>query len=183
MAAEVDTSGGGKKKGKKKKKRTSGRIDLTAMVDLAFLLLTFFILTTTLSTPQTMPVVVPPKIKDEKQDEIKREKVAESKMLVLLLADNDRIYYYQPSEKPELKATNFSKNGIRKVLLEKEAFVQENFRDNAIYLIKIDDSAKYKNVVDILDEMNITNMKKYALVDITKEEQELIKKYKEQFST
>ncbi len=200
--AEVNTEGGGKKKGKKHKtKKQSTRIDLTPMVDLGFLLITFFMLTTTLSKPQTMEINMP--VKDQNAEDTK---VKASTAMTVILSKNDRIFYYFgiPEEGQELKmeVTNFGDNGIRKLLLEKNApqiaaikplkakfenkeITEGEYRKAAIgikgspnalvVLIKSDDKSKYKNLVDILDEMNICNIGKYAIVDISPVEQDLIK--------
>jgi len=200
--AEVNTEGGGKKKGKKHKtKKQSTRIDLTPMVDLGFLLITFFMLTTTLSNPQTMEINMP--VKDQNAEDTK---VKASTAMTIILSKNDRIFYYFgiPEEGQELKmeVTNFGDTGIRKLLLEKNApqiaaikplkakferkeITEDEYRKAAIgikgspnalvVLIKSDDKSKYKNLVDILDEMNICNIGKYAIVDISPVEQDLIK--------
>jgi len=92
MAAEVGGDSGGKKKGKKGRKgKKMPRIDMTPLVDLGFLLLTFFILTTTMSTPTTMPVVVPPKIKEKDKDKVDPPKIQESRLFTILLGKNDRV--------------------------------------------------------------------------------------------
>ena len=165
------------KKGKKKKgrKKMSTRIDLTPMVDLGFLLITFFMLTTTFSKPQTMEINLPVKPKGEVTEEEQNALKASKAVTILLGADN-KIYWYrglttEPIE--PITETNFSADGIRKVLLQKNAEIPE-----MVVLIKPTNDAIYKNVVDILDEMNISDIKRYALVDITPEDLELIKNYK-----
>lgn len=189
MAAEV---GGGESRGKKGKKKgrkpkSKPYIDMTPMVDLGFLLLTFFVLTTTMSTPTTMPVVVPPKIEEEQKKQIDEPKIAASKVLHLLLDENDKIYWYQGAEDEteegsniELNQTDFSKNGIRKIIKEVREKVAQKWGSpkELIILIKVTDKAKYKNFVDILDEMNILEQKKYMLVEPTPEELEMIENYK-----
>jgi biopolymer transport protein ExbD len=201
--ADVNTgdSGGGKH-GKKRAKKSSTKIDMTPMVDLAFLLLTFFMLTTTFSKPQTMEINMP--VKDGENTP-----VAASTAMTIILSEQNKIYYYFGIEKPTVELTNFGPDGIRKVLLErnsktiqqvdalKNQFETKKFTEadkvkeekalkqqinkikgdkNALMvLIKTDDKAKYKNVVDILDEMSICNIGKYALVDVTPVELKLIK--------
>jgi biopolymer transport protein ExbD len=181
MAAEVGGDSGAPKKGKKSgkahKPKKRPRIDMTPMVDLGFLLLTFFVLTTTMSTPNTMPVVVPPKITEK--DEVEPPKISERKVITLLVS-RGKIYYYTGIENPELKVTDFSpKTGIRKTLLERRAEVEANYgKDEMIVIIKMMDDAHYRDFVDILDEMAVINQKKYALVDITPEEKELVEEYR-----
>jgi biopolymer transport protein ExbD len=173
--AELDTSqGGGKKHGKggKRSKKMSTRVDLTPMVDLAFLLVTFFMLTTTFSKPQTMEINMPVKDKTAKADE--GQAVKESKAVTIILDTNNVVWYYEGITDPELKKTDFSKAGIRDILLTKDK--QKNHE--MVVLIKATSKATYKNVVDILDEMNITNIKRFALVDIQPFDLTLIQNFK-----
>jgi biopolymer transport protein ExbD len=187
MAAEVGGGESGGKKGKAKKgrgKKPNPRIDMTPMVDLGFLLLTFFVLTTTMATPKSMPVVMPDKT--DSKDEKEQTKVAESKVLILILGEKDRVYYYRAvdptdkKEKADVKMTSYGKNGVVKAIFEHRQGVAEKWgkEDEAIVLIKPADFSVYKNFVDILDEMNTTHQKKYAVVPVTKAELDLIADYK-----
>jgi biopolymer transport protein ExbD len=202
--AEVNTEQGGAEKGKHKKvraKKSSTHIDMTPMVDLAFLLLTFFMLSTTFSKPKTMEINMPVK-PTTPQDELKVNNA-----VTLLLTDKNKIFWYFGEFKPEetqLDEANFSadaSNSVRKILLEKNKDANNRIRDlekklirgeikdstfkrmrvdiqsekqSLFVLIKTDDKAKYKNVIDALDECNITNVGKYALVDIMQKELELL---------
>ncbi len=204
--AEIDSSGGGGgKKGKGKKMST--RVDFTPMVDLGFLLITFFMLTTSMNKPQTMEINMPVKEKT-KEDE---SKVKASQAVTLLLTENSKIVYYfiDPISGEPLTpvVSNFGPKGIRKLLLEenrkrnpigidsipvyRKMFDDQKideitykqkiggikaFKDGLIVVIKADDKAKYKNLVDILDEMAICNIGRYAVVDITPIELELLTK-------
>jgi len=171
--AELEQKQSGGKKGKKKgRKKMSTRIDLTPMVDLGFLLVTFFMLTTTFSKPQTMEINLPVKPKTEVRED-EENSLKASKALTILIGEDNKIYWYvglatEPIE--GLAETNFSSEGIRKILLEKNSTIRD-----MVVLIKPTDDAVYKNVVDILDEMNISNIKRYALVDIAPEDLDLIK--------
>ena len=135
--AEVNTGddGGGKKKhGKQRAKKSSTRIDMTPMVDLGFLLLTFFILTTTFNKPQAMEINLP--IKDDKLQEKDKNKVPADHTLNILLTDKNVVYWYfgvaDPSKPlPSLTKTNYSKDGIRKVLID-----ENNKRHNAFNQIE-----------------------------------------------
>lgn len=199
MAEVQSNDSGGDKGGKHKKvraKKNSTHIDMTPMVDLAFLLLTFFMLTTTFGKPKTMEITMPVKDPTEKPSLV-------NNALTILLSGDDKIFWYYGELKPEtqLTASNFSNDGIRKVILEKNQFASENIKqlreeaikknipDSALkrmevdvkgdkkalmVLVKTDDKAKYKNVVDMLDELNICFVGKYALVDIGKQEYDLI---------
>jgi biopolymer transport protein ExbD len=163
--AEISQDGG-KKEGKVRSKKTSTRIDMTPMVDLAFLLLTFFVMTTTLNKPQTMEITMPEKPKEQDKQPLVNEK----HVLTLILGANNKVYWYLGITDPKVELSDFSNDGIRKVLLQQNAQIKE-----MVVLIKPSDESKYKNVVDILDEMNISNIARYALVDITPVDKELIK--------
>jgi biopolymer transport protein ExbD len=160
--------GGGKKKegGKVRAKRSSTRIDMTPMVDLAFLLLTFFVMTTTLNKPQTMEITMPekPKPGDEMPE------INEKNVLTLVLGEDDKVYWYMGITDPKVEMSNFSATGIRKILLAKKAELPK-----LVVLIKPMDESKYKNMVDIMDEMNISAMQRFALVDITDTDVQLVK--------
>lgn len=187
--AELDTSsGGGHKKGPgvKKGKKLSTRIDLTPMVDLGFLLITFFMFTTTLAKPKTMEINMP--YKDKNMTEEEKNKIKNSVALTILLSKNHRMYYYEgigddPNKQPDYKATTFaSKNGIREVLINKKKMVDDMKRSGALtakdettVLIKPDTTSTYSDLVNILDEMNINDIKVYAIIDISTIEQDNIK--------
>ncbi|HVW15047.1 MAG TPA: biopolymer transporter ExbD [Mucilaginibacter sp.] len=174
--AELDTSGkGGGKGGKIRSKKASTRVDLTAMVDLAFLLITFFIMTTTLAKPKAMDTFWPDKTKKDVQ-----LPVAATRTMTVLLGANDKMEWYigEPG-KSAPTVDNFGKNGIRKTLIDKNKEVEathagpDNFME---VLIKCSDKATYKDFVNILDEINITGIKSYAVVPITPLEVNLLKK-------
>ena len=162
--AELDTSSQGKpKKGHKKSrtKKVSTRVDLTPMVDLGFLLVTFFMLTTTFIKPETMEINMPVKPKD-------KQKVEQP-----AVAGDNKLYWYMgiPNNTNNLpQPTNYSADGIRKILLEKNATIKD-----LVVLIKPTNESYYKNVVDILDEMNICNIQRYALVNVDPLDLQLIK--------
>jgi biopolymer transport protein ExbD len=171
--AEMDTSsGGGHKKGPgvKKSKKLSTRVDLTPMVDLGFLLITFFIFTTTMSQPTAMKLFLP---KDTDNPE-EQNKVKASGALTLLLGKNDQVYYYEGELAPD--ASNFktgSFKDIRKVIIDKKRSTDEK---DFVVVIKPDNDATYKNTVDILDEMTINDVKRYAMVDISPVEYSLVQR-------
>lgn len=186
--AEMDTSSsGGHKKGPgvKKGKKLSTRVDLTPMVDLGFLLITFFMFTTTLSKPKTMEINMPNK---EKIDEKDQTKVKESVAMTILLSKDHRIYYYEglasdPTKPPDVKVTYFKpKGGIRDVIIDKKKRIEEERRvnpsltakDKLTVLIKPDANSTYEDLVNILDEMSINDVTIYAIVDITDVDKEFI---------
>jgi biopolymer transport protein ExbD len=163
---EVKESGGGKHKGTHGKKQST-RVDLTPMVDLGFLLITFFMLTTTLQKPKTMNLYMPHDVKNPDQ----QNKVKESQALTILLGNNHEVYYYfgtgQDPNTQMHKTTFANKGGIRDVIINKWKSVIQNSggRDSMVAIIKPTAEADYGDVVNILDEMNINGVKKYALVD------------------
>lgn len=202
--SEVNTESSGSKKGKKKgTKKVSTRIDFTPMVDLGFLLITFFMLTTTMIKPQTMEIAMPSK---EKLPEEEQTKVKASRAITIILGKDNKVFYYEGTREndvdPAVQTTDFSSNGIRKFLIErnydvivkveelktKESSKQLSSEDfdkqkldimadkkAPIVIIKATNDATYKNLIDILDEMAICNIGKYAIVDLSDYDLELIK--------
>lgn len=205
--AEVNTDGGGGhgKHEKKRAKKSSTRIDMTPMVDLAFLLLTFFVLTSTFSKPKAMEINFPADPKDDTQ----RQKV--NNALTFILTKDDNVFYYAGEFYPannkdgkpatELIKTNFSSEGIHKLLLDthkptidaihnfEEQYKRKEIADTTLkrltnqekgkkealtVLIKADDKATYKNVIDLIDELNVCLVGKYAVVDMMPTELELL---------
>ncbi len=185
----MDTSsGGGHKKGPgvKKGKKLSTRIDLTPMVDLGFLLITFFMFTTTLAKPKTMEINMP--YKDENLKEEEKNKLKASVAMTVLLSKNHRVYYYEgigdnPDQAPDLKVTSFkAKDGIRDAIIRKKKMVaglkasgQLGPKDDMTVLIKPDTTSTYSDLVNMLDEMSINDVKIYAIIDISDIEQGFIK--------
>jgi biopolymer transport protein ExbD len=170
--AEMDTSGGGKHKkgpGVKKGKKMSTRVDLTPMVDLGFLLITFFIFTTTMSQPTTMKLTLP----DDTATPDEQNKAKESGALTILLGKNDNVFYYEGILKPDgsnFKSSNFKE--IRDELISKK---KNTDTADLVVVIKPSDESTYKNVIDILDEMSINVIGRYALVDISPIEDQLVR--------
>lgn len=169
--AEMDTSsGGGHKKGPgvKKGKKLSTRVDLTPMVDLGFLLITFFIFTTTMSQPTAMKLFLP-KDADNPEDQ---NKAKESGVITILLGKDNNVFYYEGQL--DATASNFKSSSfkeIRTVLLDKKRRTPEK---DLVVVLKPSSTCTYKNVVDILDEMTINVLKRYALVDISDIEEKLV---------
>lgn len=170
--AEMDTSsGGGHKKGPgvKKAKKLSTRVDLTPMVDLGFLLITFFVFTTSMIQPTGLKMFLP-KDADKPEDQ---NKVKQSAVLTILLGKGDNVYYYEGEL--ALDASNFKSSSfkdIRDVVLNKKRNTDPK---DFVVILKPNDECTYKNTVDILDEMAINDVKRYAMVDIADVENQLIK--------
>src|SRR5690606_23433002 len=193
--ASIDSGGDdGHKKGPgvKKAKKLSTRVDMTPMVDLGFLLITFFIFTATMSSPTSMDLNMP---KDtEKQEE--QSKIKQSGALTIMLGKGNQIYYYEGEldpNGPNFKQTTFG--GIRDVIINKKKSVIASYTGNAeceqkqrekgkpiedcreedfVVVIKPTADATYGNTVDILDEMTINGVKRFAVVKIADTEKDLI---------
>ena len=151
--AEI-TQNSGKAEGKIRYRKQSTKIDMTPMVDLAFLLLTFFILTTTFNKPTIMDLEMP-------DQSGATTPVNDENVLNLVLAENNKIYWWMGLE-PKAERTNYSSSGVRNLILQKK-----KERPALMILIKPKDDCKYENMVDILDEMTITATERYAIVDVT----------------
>jgi len=176
--AELNTSEshGKKKGGGVRAKKMSTRIDMTPMVDLAFLLVTFFMLTTTFSKPTAMNLVMPDDDKTIKEDD--KNKVKASEALTIILGKDDHVFYYEglPSEDATLsmQSTGYGADKIRKVLRDKRSAVlatqPADKQDGPVVLIKPLQESRYQNLVDILDDMKICDIQRYAIVGATPEE-------------
>lgn len=202
--AEVQ-QGGNEKRTKSKQKKMNVRVDFTPMVDMNMLLITFFMLCTTMSKPQTMEISMPAK---EDLTDDQKTKVKASQALTILLAGDDRIFYYdgEPNYKDysSLKQTSYDADGLRAVLLKRNAVAVNKVRklkkdkidlviseeeykeklseikggkDTPTVIIKATDDASYRNLIDALDEMQICNIGKYVITDITDGDQFLIKNF------
>lgn len=160
--AEMEVKESNKKgPGVKKGKKHSTRVDLTPMVDLGFLLITFFIFTTTVQQPTSMNLNMP---KDTKNDQ-DQTKVKESGSLTLLLGKQNVVYYYFGNDPSTIKTTNYK--DVRDIILKKKKTTPA---DDLFIIIKPDKDATYKNAVNILDEMDINQIGRYAMVDPTPDE-------------
>ena len=181
--AELNTgdSGGGKG-GKVRSKKQNSKVDLTAMVDLAFLLITFFMLTTSLSKPQSMDLGLPDKKDTVKTPDIK---VDQKRTMTLILGANNKIKWFHglveaPEEGGKPQDAVYGKEGIRVELLKRVTSVNQYCisinkpKDGLIVIIKPTKKSNYRNLVDILDEMAICKVPTYAIVnDFLPEEKKL----------
>lgn len=202
--ASIDTGaeqGGKKGPGVKKAKKLSTRVDMTPMVDLGFLLITFFVFTATMSSPTTLDLNMPKDIKkQEDQTEVK-----ESSVLTVMLGKADQVYYYEGKLVVDATGNNFKQTtfkGIRDIIINKKKEVMDRYYQRPdpeceakaraegkpvsncadkdfVVIIKPSDDATYRNTVDMLDEMTINQVRTYAMVKIADVEYELIKKTEE----
>lgn len=192
------------KGGKRRPKKGSTHIDMTPMVDLMCLLITFFMLTTAFSKPKVMEIVLPDKIK--KDQKVDPPKIADSRTLNIILGPDDIVYWYpgKPEVTKPLQKTDFSATGIRQVLLDRNLALfkkidqfqkdviagkinikQDSLRSairqlkndddtGPIVLIKFYKTAKYKDLVDIIDEMSIVGIARYIITDINWIEESMV---------
>lgn len=161
------------KKGSRRITRRNPRVDLTPMVDLAFLLITFFMLVTNLNTPYRMEIAMPAKSP-------KPVAINPDKCMTILLGSEDRMWYYMGDNLQSMQPTNFQKGGIRDILYAKQKEVRQKFGEttNLQCFIKMTDDANFQNMVSILDEMNITDMIYPSIQDMYPEEKTEIEKQK-----
>ena len=200
--AEIQESGG--KKSNSKQKKMTVRVDFTPMVDMNMLLITFFMLCTTLSKPQTMEISMPSNDKNITDEQ--RSKVKASQAITLLLAGEDKLYYYEGEPNYEdynsLKETSYQADGLRAMLLRRNRvavqkvndlkkdrddlkITEEQYKeqlseiksgdDTPTVIIKAEGEASYKNLIDALDEMQICNIGKYVIADMAEGDEFLIK--------
>ncbi len=163
--AVVDSGGGesrshAKHQKKRKKKRVGIRIDMTPMVDVAFLLLTFFMLTTVFSKPQTMELNLPP-------DEKVTVEVAESSLLTLRV-DRDGVIFWNMGTEP---LQTLAITDLRSTLIQRN---QAN--PKLITLVKVDRDANYKMMVDVMDELQQANITRFSLAPMTDKDKQLMEK-------
>lgn len=208
MAEVQNNEGGGKKKGGSKQKKISVFVDFTPMVDMNMLLITFFMLCTSLSKPQTMEINMPSNDKDITEEQ--QSAVKASQAITLLLGGDDKVYYYlgQADYKNpnSLTETSYKAAGIRALLLMRNSEAVEkvkalkqqklnlkiseedytkqvseikNGKKTPVVIIKAADEATYKNLIDALDEMQICNIGKYVIDKITEGDKLLLKNKKD----
>jgi biopolymer transport protein ExbD len=156
---------GFKKVGFKTRIYHSTRVDLTPMVDLGFLLITFFIFSTTMNQQTTIKLIMPkdsPNLSDYME-------VKESGVLTLLPGPNNSVYYYFKTDPATIKIATYQ--NIRNIILTMK---KGTAPEDLFIIIKPDNDATYKNVIDILDEMNINDIPRYAIINISDQENRLI---------
>lgn len=174
--AEVQVKDSGAKGGKVRSKKLNPSVDLTPMVDLAFLLITFFMLVTTFSKPNVMDLGLPAKPKDGQKAPDTEIDLTNS--LSLIIGKDNKIFYHQQDQtglnEQTLMETNFDREGITKVIEQAKARAKDPSKFTVI--IKPTDDAVYRNFVDILDEMAITENEIYGVTDIKPYEKAIYEK-------
>ena len=206
--------------GKSKQKKMDVRVDFTPMVDMMMLLITFFMLCTSLSKPQTMQLTMPSN--DKNLTDQDRTVTKESYTITIYCTADNQLYYVAGLIKPEnpkcLVKTNWGAKGIRSVIinhttedgttptidvmkakqkLDAEKDNSAKKMSDSVYnqrlaqikagnidgkrintltiIIKATDNATYKNLVDVLDEMNICSIGKYVIDKINDQDLKLLK--------
>ena len=169
--AEIQQPNNYKKSGGTRSKKLSTRVDLTPMVDLGFLLITFFIFTTALNEPKAMKVYLP-----DEEVSTPPLKIPRNKVLTLLPGIDNKIFYYYGDNPVDMQVTGFNAEGIRKIILNKKQSVAQQYGNaqELVVLIKPSDNATYQNVVDILDEMLISDVLRYMLLELDDKEKKFI---------
>jgi len=176
--AEVTTATTGNKSGGRRSKKLSTRVDLTPMVDLGFLLITFFIFTTTMSAAKATDLIMPSD-KDAKTP----TNVGNSAALTVLPVSGNKVFYYHGEMTEALKTGAFGfttyavKDGIGQVIRDKQMAMDKmkpGFRKDLTLMIKPTELSNYHNVVDMLDEVAINQVPHYALMDITGDEKKVL---------
>lgn len=155
--AEISTNSN-EARGSRYRIRPNIKIDMTPMVDLAFLLLTFFILTTSFNDLKILELPMP--------DKGEPQEISANNIINVVLAENKKVYWWVGLD-GKVYQTNYSNNGLRKLLIE-----QTKANPKLMILVKPKDQAKYENVVDILDEIRIVGASRYAIVDFTADDNE-----------
>ncbi len=158
--------------GNKRMKKKSTRVDLTPMVDLGFLLLTFFVFTSTMMEPQIMGF-------NEPVDTIPGDKICNSCVLTVILEKNNAIRYYEgmPENNPPVKQTSFAAKGIRQVLLDKKERVRVTMGEESkfVLIIKPGDESTMNDFVDIMDEVAINGIRHYYIAEINAADKKVLK--------
>ena len=171
---QVQEKGGGD--GKVRSKKQSTRVDMTPMVDLGFLLITFFMFTTTFSKPNVLDLGLPAKPKkDQKQPDTE---IKLSNSISLLIGKDNRVFWHQQDNTSltdqNLNETTFDREGIRQIIRQAKAGAADQSKFTVI--IKPTDDAVYKNFVDIVDEMYITKNEQYGVTDLKPWEEAIYKR-------
>jgi biopolymer transport protein ExbD len=156
--------------GTKRIKHRCTRVDLTPMVDLGFLLITFFVFTSAMALPKTMGIIEP--VGNRPNDP-----VCNSCVLTVVLQKDNRLSYYEgmPENNPPVNHTSFAVNGIRQVLLDKIDKVRDALGDAGrfVLIIKPGPESSMQNFVDIMDEVAINGIRHYYTSEITETDKKL----------
>lgn len=156
-----DSGGRGRHKKKHAKRRMSVRIDMTPMVDVAFLLLTFFMLTTVMRKQQTMEINLPP-------DSKVKVDIAESNLMTIFVDENNKIFYSQGSDKALTKID----------MSNLQSFFKSHAQQNSklVILLKFDRKSKYHMMVDVIDQLNVAELNRFSIAPLTDTDKQALAK-------
>jgi biopolymer transport protein ExbD len=172
--AEISATSAIKQKGNKRLIKKSTRVDLTPMVDLGFLLITFFVFTTTMAKPKVMDIHVP-------LDSKITTEVCNSCVITVIPDEGNTIRYYEgmPEQDPQVKSISFTGPQLRDLLQKKKEAVRvaRGSAGDMVLIIKPSVASSYKNFIDILDEVAITGVRHYFIDDVNEEDKRLLKKW------
>lgn len=153
------------KQGGSKQRKKLIRVDMTPMVDLGFLLITFFMFTTNFTKPNVMDLGLPAKDPNPIPE---RFDIHPKNQVTFILGKDNRVFYHQQAKEDlnssNLKETNFSGINITKII--SEAYNKAPKKENFTIIIEPTDDANYKNFVDILDNIAISKKERYGITDI-----------------
>jgi biopolymer transport protein ExbD len=169
--AEIDTSGKGSKGSRVKTKRASTKVDMTPMVDLAFLLITFFMLTTTFNKSRALELQKPPIIRKDILDNAKAE-IKDDNTLTLYVWEKDKLYWNYKTASKAASPTDYTDQGLREILKQRKEMVKTGL----VVFIKMHPNAKFNNLIDVLDEYTNADIDgEYFLSDAGEKEFEMVK--------
>ena len=169
--AQIDTSADSGDGKKVRSKKQSTKVDMAPLVDLGFLLITFFMFAATQIKPNVMNLNMPPKLNEQVEKQVKPE-IDLRNSLSVILGKEGKIFWHQKDQTltaADLNETDYSAEGIRKVITD--AYAKAPQKEMFTVIIKPTDGASYKNLVDVLDEMEITKSTKYGIVEVAPWEQ------------
>ena len=155
------------RRAKRKRKRLGFHIDMTPMVDVAFLLLTFFMLTTTFGKANTMEINIPP--------ESSEIKIAETNVMTFRVVQDGYVYWSIGEASPR-KLRLYDEEGAMSLGKEVRQMLSQQTRANSklVIVVKISDKAKYKYLVDLIDEFNMMKIDRFSLDDFTDADAEAV---------
>ncbi|WP_210150494.1 ExbD/TolR family protein [Chryseobacterium scophthalmum] len=158
--AEVITK---EKSGGKQSKKPI-KIDMTPMVDLNFLLLMFFMFTSSFTKPNVMDLGLPAKDPNPNPTHV----IDDKNQITFIIGENNRIFYHQSNEKDlteaGLKETDYNGLNVSKII--SNAYEQAPKKENFTIIVKPTDDANYKNFVDMMDNISISKKERYGISDI-----------------
>jgi len=158
IGAGKDRPQKGKKK-RHKKRRLGVRIDMTPMVDVAFLLLIFFMVTTVFRTPQALEINLPPKDV--------QIPIAQNHILFIKVLAGDRMFWNMGDDKSKPA-------GLTMAQLPPVIKSHHTADDKLVVVIKVDKEAAFHNMVDIIDELDLAKMSRFSMAPMTDDEKKEI---------